>query len=375
MLTVRMVGPPENPSSMPVPDGISCVGLLLLLVLIVSTLSVTMGRPAPVGSSEATTTATAPAVTVVRRVVTATPAALLTQALFSPAPATAVPSATASHTPSPTPTPTATATATATATEIPPPTFTNTPQPIWTATSTRPPLLPTPNAHYSYTLRVPTLMYHYISEPPEDADVFRVDLSVHPAMFRAQMEYLVANGYTTIDFYDLSLAITGKQPLPPKPVIITIDDGYRDAYVNAFPVLRDLGLTATLFIVTEFVDRGYEAYLTWEMIHEMAAAGIRMEPHTKTHVDLRERSRDFLIYQILGSQQTLAAHIGYTPRYLAYPGGRYDDEVIQVLQDLHFWGAVSTLGGKWHGYEDRFEWRRLRVRYTTTLAEFADLVR
>jgi peptidoglycan/xylan/chitin deacetylase (PgdA/CDA1 family) len=369
MLTFYMEGPQDHPSSLLLPDGISCVGLLLLLILLISTLSATFGRPATVDSSEVSPTV--PAVTIVRRVITATPATVLAQVTPTQPPATAVPTATASQTPSPAPTATATATATDTAT----PTATWTAEPTVTPTSTRPPLLPTPNAHYSYTLRVPVLMYHYISEPPEDADIYRVDLSVHPAMFRAQMEYLIANGYTTIDFYDLSLAITGKQPLPPNPVIITIDDGYRDVYENAFPILRELGLTATLFIITEFVDRGYDAYLTWDMIHEMAAAGIRMEPHTKTHVDLRERSRDLLIYQLLGSQQTLAAHIGYTPRYLAYPGGRYDEDVIQVLQELHYWGAVTTMGGRWHGYENRFEWRRMRVRYTTSLAEFADLVR
>lgn len=257
---------------------------------------------------------------------------------------------------------------TATATAIPP-----TETATATPTATTPPL-PTPNGTYSWTLQVPVLMYHYISVPPKDADIYRKDLSVAPEDFRAQMAYLAENGYSTIDFYDLSLAITNKRELPPKSVIITLDDGYIDNYTFAFPILQEFGFKATFFVISEFVDFGYEGYLTWEMVEEMSAAGMRIESHSRTHPDLRGQPRDYLIWQILGSQETIAAHIGYIPRYFSYPAGHYDEETVQILQDLHFWGAVTTSGGKWHGYEDRFAWRRLRVRQTTPLAEFADLV-
>ncbi|MEW5988558.1 MAG: polysaccharide deacetylase family protein, partial [Chloroflexota bacterium] len=200
------------------------------------------------------------------------------------------------------------------------------------------------------------------------------DLSVEPAAFREQMAYLAANGYTTIDLYDLSLAITGKQTLPPRPVILTFDDGYRDAYENAFPILKEFGLEGTFFIATDFIDRGHPAYLTWPMVEEMAAAGMRMEPHSKTHVDLYGKEHDLVVYQVLGSLQTVEAHVGYRPRYFAYPGGTYDDQTIEVLQALDFWGAVVTAGGKWHGFNDRYEWTRLRIRHTTTLPVFMALV-
>lgn len=218
-------------------------------------------------------------------------------------------------------------------------------------------------------------MYHYLSTPPENADIYRTDLSVTPENFRAQLDYLARNGYTSIDLYDLTAGIVDQKALPARPIILTFDDGYVDAYINAFPLLRQYGFTATFFIITEFVDRGQPGYLTWPMIEEMAAAGMRMEPHTKTHLNLDQQEWAFVVYQILGSQETLAAHIGYTPRYLAYPGGRYDAQVIDVLKELDFWGAVTTNGGKWHDFEGRYEWTRLRVRYTTVLPEFVDLVR
>ena len=257
-----------------------------------------------------------------------------------------------------------------TATRTPTPRPTNTPTPSPTPT----PLLPTPHAAYSPTLSVPILMYHYINEAPAGADIYREDLSVSPLDFRAQMAYLAEEGFNTIDLYDLILAVTDKRALPSKPVILTFDDGYVDAYLNAYPILEEFDLMGNFFIPTEFVDRGFPDYMSWEMIEEMSAAGHRMESHSKTHPDLRGKSYDDLIWELLGSQETLAAHIGYTPRFFVYPSGRYEEATIEALRELDFWGALTTAGGKWHSFENRYEWARLRMRNTTVLAEFISMV-
>jgi len=217
-------------------------------------------------------------------------------------------------------------------------------------------------------------MYHYISDPPEDADKYRLDLSVPSERFREQMQLLVDNGYEVVDLYDLSLAVADLYELPAKPVVITLDDGYRDNYDNAYPILQEMGLKATFFITTDFIDQNNPNYMNWQMIEEMSSSGMRFEPHSKTHPDLTEHDRDFVIWEVLGSAETLQAHTGQRPRYFAYPGGRFDDEVIEIVAELDFWGAVTTYGGNWHGLEDRYEWTRLRVRNTTTLNEFAALV-
>ncbi len=217
-------------------------------------------------------------------------------------------------------------------------------------------------------------MYHYISLPPQDADKYRTDLSVAPDAFHEQMAYLAENGFETIDLYDLSLAITDKKELPQKPVVITMDDGYRDNFENAFPVLQEFGMKATFFVVTDFIDKEVRNYMTWPMAKEMADAGMRIEPHSKTHADLSGQEREYIIYEILGSQESIAAHVGDTPRYFCYPGGRYDETTLEVVQDLDFWGAVTTASGEWHGYDDRYEWSRVRMRNTTTLTEFISVV-
>jgi peptidoglycan/xylan/chitin deacetylase (PgdA/CDA1 family) len=361
------MSPPNAPSGGI--DTIGCVGLLLLALMLSAAVASFAAPKNDEAQAEGVALRSTPAATATATAVWLSPTAVPTD------PPTAQPTLTATATATELPTATPTSTWTPMVVATLPPTFT--PAAIWTSEPTftaTPVLLPTPFGPYSRTVRVPILMYHYISTPPEDADIYRVDLSVEPANFRAQMRYLVQNGFTAIDLYDLSLAITNKKQLPPKPVIITIDDGYLDAYTEAFPILQEFGLKATVFIITQFVDDRHPAYMDWGMIREMAAAGHRMEPHSKTHLNMDGRNRDFLIYQALGSQQTLAHHIGYTPRYFAYPGGRYDETTLEVMAELDFWGAVTTRGGRWHGFNDRFEWTRMRVRHTTTLPEFADLV-
>jgi peptidoglycan/xylan/chitin deacetylase (PgdA/CDA1 family) len=217
-------------------------------------------------------------------------------------------------------------------------------------------------------------MYHYISEPEPDADIYRRDLSVGPAAFRAQLEHLRENGYTTVSLYELTVAIAGQLELPPKPVVLTFDDGYRDQYENAFPLLQEFGFTGTFFLVTDHLDNREPRFMTWEMVEEMSRAGMSIEPHSRDHPDLRGQPWEYLIWQILGSQETIAAHIGYWPRYFAFPSGEYDDPAQQALAELDFWGAVTTEGGRWHGYHDRLEWRRLRIRQSTDLAKFAQLL-
>lgn len=233
---------------------------------------------------------------------------------------------------------------------------------------------PTPIGNNIWTLRVPILMYHYISIPPTDADIYRTDLSVTPENFREQMTYLAENGYTPIDLYQLSAAVTSQMELPEKPVILTFDDGYLDNYENAFPILQELGFVGTFFVITDLADQGAEGYANWEQLEEMAAAGMRIESHTKNHPDLTTLGRDGIIFQVLGSQETIAAHIGYTPRYLCYPGGRYDEETMQILAELDLWGATTTQGGSWHHFGDRYEWSRQRMRNNTTMDQFQILI-
>lgn len=180
-------------------------------------------------------------------------------------------------------------------------------------------------------IRVPILMYHYVSPLPPNADNIRIGLTLNPAMFRQHMQYLHDEDYHTISLYEMNDALENGATLPPKPVILTFDDGYIDHYVHVFPVLQEFNFTGTFFIATAFIDKNLSGYMNWQQINEMATAGMSMEAHTKNHIDLRNRDYNLLVYEIMGSIESLEAHTGITSRMFAYPVGRYDEDTLTVL--------------------------------------------
>jgi peptidoglycan/xylan/chitin deacetylase (PgdA/CDA1 family) len=270
-----------------------------------------------------------------------------------------------------------TATLTPTPTDTPTPTttllFTDTPTPS-PANILLPQIEPTP-IDPNFTLHVPILMYHYISVPPKNADAVRLDLSVTPTQFEQELLYLRQQGYETISMQQLYLAMTLQTPLPAKPIVITFDDGYRDAYEQAFPLLKQYGYKATFFVFTQPIDTYNVDFLTWEMITEMHQAGMEFGSHSYTHPDMRNRDVDFLVYQILGSKEAIEARIGEPVRFFCYPSGRYDQEVIKVLDSAHFFGALTTQWGDAHSFNQRFEMSRLRMRGADSLDKFASVLK
>lgn len=267
------------------------------------------------------------------------------------------------NTASPTPTSTQTPSLTPTPTHTPSPTYTPSPTPTSTP-------LPTPDGGYR-EFEVPILMYHYVSVPPIDADEYRLDLSVSPSHFADHLLYLRSAGYTSIDLYHLLDALTWGRPLPDKPVIITLDDGYRDNYENAFPQLLEYGYTATFFVLTEPMDHNSERHMTWSQTEEMAAAGMDIEPHSRSHPNLQGADHDSLVWEILGSVQSIQGHTGHYPRFFAYPYSRYDEQVMEFLKEINLWGAVTIWSGSHHIWEDRYELLRIRVRGGDTAAILA----
>jgi peptidoglycan/xylan/chitin deacetylase (PgdA/CDA1 family) len=224
-------------------------------------------------------------------------------------------------------------------------------------------------------IRVPILMYHYVSTPPPGSDEYRINLSIEPTVFRQHLQYLKDNGYTTISLYALDEALSEGTPLPEKPVVLTFDDGYIDHYTNAFPLLREFGMTATFFIITDTADHNSANYMTWSQIDEMAAAGMSIESHTKTHHELQGRTYDFLVYEIVGSLESVRAHTTEKGLMFCYPVGRYDDLTLSVLGSTDVLRAVTTEFGVWHTTDNRLEVPRVRISYNTGVNALAGLLR
>jgi peptidoglycan/xylan/chitin deacetylase (PgdA/CDA1 family) len=223
-------------------------------------------------------------------------------------------------------------------------------------------------------VRVPVLMYHYISVPPPSADRIRVDLSVTPHNFERQLQFLKANGYATVSLADVHAYLSQGKPLPPRAIVLTFDDGYLDAYRNAFPLLKKYGMCGTFFITTDFINYRNPEHLTWKMVREMADAGMSIESHARTHRDLRNRNNAFLVWEILGPVEQIAHYAGKRPRFFAYPSGRYSPDVQRILRDVGTLGAVTTEHGSTYTLANAMTWPRLRVHNSTSIDAFARLV-
>jgi len=217
-------------------------------------------------------------------------------------------------------------------------------------------------------------MYHYISEPTPNADVYRRDLSVTPANFEAQLGWLRSQGYEGITLTDLAYHLALGWPLPEKPVVLTFDDGYLDNYTNAFPLLQEYGYVGTFFLVTGPIDFGNPDYVTWDMVQKMHQGGMDFQPHSYRHFDLHGKDLDFLIFEILAPKEAIEARTGETARFFSYPSGSYDQQTVAVLKSAHFWGAVVTEQGATHTSDDLFELNRVRVRGDHTIEDFAELM-
>jgi len=217
-------------------------------------------------------------------------------------------------------------------------------------------------------IQVPILMYHYVGSLPPDADEFRINLTISTELFRSHVEYLDQNGFSTISLYEISDALLNGTPLPEKPIILTFDDGHLDHYTNVFPILNEYSFTGTFFIITQFADVNQPGYLSWDQIKEMADVGMSMQSHTKTHPDLRDRDHDFLVYQILGSIESLEHYTEQDITAFSYPAGRYDPEVLELLDSTQIRAAVTTQFGMVHTNTNMLEMTRLRIANETGVA-------
>ena len=270
-----------------------------------------------------------------------------------------------------TPEPTATPTSTLAPTETPTPEPTRTPEPPTSTPTLTPTPWPTPDGIVR-TVRVPILMYHHISEPPKDTDAVQRDLSVRATAFEEQLRYLKENGYQTISLYDLNRHLQLGDPLPEKPIILTFDDGYRDNFVQAFPLLVEYGFTGTFFLITAPIDQGYEGYMTWPQVALMSQLGMDMEPHSYSHPDLRGQSVDYIVWQVVGSKEAIEERTKKTCRFFAYPSGHFDQQLVDVLRSANFWGALSINGATVHSSDKMFDLARVRISGPDDLQTFKD---
>jgi peptidoglycan/xylan/chitin deacetylase (PgdA/CDA1 family) len=179
---------------------------------------------------------------------------------------------------------------------------------------------------------LPVLMYHHIGPWPSP-------YSVSTASFTAQLDWLQANGYQAISLHQLYAGLFGPAPLPDKPVVISIDDGYPDAATNARQILLQHHMTATFFIPT------VQTPLSAATLRQMDGEGFDIEAHSRTHPDLTTLNDTAAWSEIDGSKQDLARILGHPVDLFAYPYGAVNAHVVALLQRAGYRGGILAGGG------------------------------
>lgn len=220
------------------------------------------------------------------------------------------------------------------------------------------------------SVTIPVLMYHYIRINPYAEDRVGFNLSVTPANFRAQMEFLSSHGYRTINLDQLADALYNNTSLPKKPIIITLDDGYRDSYKEAFPILKDYKFTAVNFVITGVV--GAPLYLTWDQILEMKKSGVfQFGSHTVDHSALTYLDNDSARYEIAESKKNLEEKLSSLINWFAYPYGNVDERIAKIVEHTGYIGAFGTNNGIFQAKDKIFTLPRIRIGGGDSVASFA----
>ena len=167
-----------------------------------------------------------------------------------------------------------------------------------------------------------------------------MSLSVPLADFEQHMKWLKEYGYTSITPEELYEFIVNGSELPEKPVLITFDDGYKDNYTNAYPIMKKYGFKGTIFVVTGFLGV-YDNYMTWEQAKELADNGFSIESHTYSHKSMTEASDEEISKELTKSRDTIKNKLGIDADFMAYPTGTYNLHIAELVQKAGYKGAFT----------------------------------
>jgi len=213
------------------------------------------------------------------------------------------------------------------------------------------------------------LMYHRVLAPesvPADIDP---GMYVTTEAFERHLQYLTAH-HDVVSLNSLYEWLSGRRQFARVPCAITFDDGWRDNYEEAFPLLERYGLPATIFLITDQV--GAPAMVTWEQVHQMETAGIRFGSHTVTHPVLTSIDDQAVRDELAHSKARLGRELRRPVDWFCYPKGAYDHRSLAVARELYA-AAVSTEEGPVSIGDDLHHLHRIGVHHdvTRTTALFA----
>ena len=230
---------------------------------------------------------------------------------------------------------------------------------------------------------IPVLMYHHINPNKEDM------VTVTPEVFEGQMRYLHESGYKTLKIDELLSYISGGLALRQKAVVLTFDDGWLDNYIYAFPVIKKYRIYASVFLVTNRIEKASEktpqtcylipshkeskslilkgeehkVVLTWNLIKEMVDSGlIDFYSHTESHRECDLLSKNELFKELQESKQSIEKKLDRPCPYLSWPYGKYSGLALNIAKDVGYKAIFTTNLGVTQTGADPFAINRIVVK-------------
>lgn len=264
-----------------------------------------------------------------------------------------------------------------------PPSTTSSPSPQATRTATwtmtlsptllptrTPTLTPVPTPTWAVAgpgeVTAPILLYHHI-----DPELYSPLYNVPPDQFAAQMQALAEWGYTTITISQLVAAITQGAPLPPRPIVITFDDGQMSVYDQAFPIMQQYGFVGVNYIVANRLEA--EGFMGPGELAELHAAGWEVGSHSYTHADLTV-DRTTAFDEMRHSMIDLGAALSLPVRTFAYPYGSVDEYLYSRAEKWGYDAAVGLGKQYTHSPYTLFYLSRIEIKQEYSLEEFGALL-
>jgi peptidoglycan/xylan/chitin deacetylase (PgdA/CDA1 family) len=214
---------------------------------------------------------------------------------------------------------------------------------------------PLPLAVRPHDRPVPILMYHVVGPTPPGASL--PGLYVSRADFASQLGWLAREGYHPVTLDAVDRYWRGMAKLPSRPIVLSFDDGYREQFTIAEPLLRSHHWPGVLDL--DYAQLVHES-LTGPMVRRMLADGWELDSHTMTHPDLTTVDATALRWELVRSRELLRRQFGVPVHFFCYPMGKFDARVVRAVRAAGYWGATTIRMGLARPSE-MFRLARIRV--------------
>jgi peptidoglycan/xylan/chitin deacetylase (PgdA/CDA1 family) len=222
------------------------------------------------------------------------------------------------------------------------------------------------------SLELPILLYHRIDRLTAALPFITRRLTVEPRDFATQMSWVRRQGFHPLTQRQLFAGLEEGARLPCRPLLVTFDDGYADVLHNAAPVLRRLGMPATMYVITDRPPLVNSGFLSWGGVKELEREGFDIGSHTVTHRPLTSLSSQESVEELVRSRQELERHLGHPVQWLAYPHGAVDARVVELARYAGYVLGVTSSWGTIQDARDPLELHRLEILDSTGVTGLAE---